>query len=280
MASTGEAFQQLQVSGTISITMQGRDCCGAQLSGGVLFSGASISRVPPGPFGGSGWNIQKQQICPFLSLGEVIGSASSTTGHCSYLAACCNYTGCPPVERFVTESRLPLWWCQDTLTLVPQDVCAGVICACDEGGIPCGGNCPPAVFDEYPTADESEILFALQNVWLTVCGIGGVETGVGWGRSILQVDILPIDVRDYRSCEGCGGGLPNYVQFPYTLYYEKVCQFPGDSVKGIYRWLDLWNNGPPTQVRTVSSECDDYISPGGTRKFTTTVVGSPVMLVT
>ena len=277
-ASSGEDFEQLQVSGAVSLSYSGADCCGARLMGGALFGGATILRIPPGPFGGSGWNIQKQQVCPGLELGDVIGSATSTTGRCTYRAPCCNYTGCPAVERLVVESELPLWWCEDTYRLVPQDPCQGVVCACDEGGVPCGGNCPPAQFPEYPTADESAILIAVQNVWLTVCGIGGVPGNLVQAKSYLQIELAQISERTYRNCEPCGAGF-NAVPLTYTMFYEKLCRFPGDTVRGTYVWSDALNGGPPSQVRSFSAACPDGIMPGGERKFTSTLVASPIMVI-
>lgn len=275
LASAGSDFDTLHVSGRVLTSYSGADCCDAQLTGGSSFDGATIVRAAA-PF--SGWNIQKQQVCPGLFLGPVIGSALTTVGRCTYVAPCCNYTGCPPANRTVVDSELPLWWCQDTYALVPQDPCSGITCSCDEGGIPCGGNCPPAQFIEYPTADASALLIAVKDVWLTVCGIDGSETQGVTGRSFLQVELAAVSERTYRECAFCGATFGD-IPLTYRIFYEKLCQFPGDTVRGVYRWVDALNGGPPSQVRSVSSPCPDGISPGGNRKFTSTIVASPVMVV-
>ena len=103
LASAGPDFDTLHVSGRVLTSYSGADCCDAQLTGGSSFDGATIVRAAA-PF--SGWNIQKQQVCPGLFLGPVIGSALTTVGRCTYVSPCCNYTGCPPANRTVIDSEL------------------------------------------------------------------------------------------------------------------------------------------------------------------------------
>lgn len=275
-ASIGPLFERLTVSGMISMTWRGTDCCGAKLNGSALFGGARISRTPS-PL--NGWNITKDQVCPFLSIGEVIGSVESTVGRCSYMYPCCTYTGCPAVERRVIDSALPLWWCDDTYALAPQDPCMNITCSCDQGGIPCGGTCPPTTFPEYATASPERLLVAVDNVYLTVCGVNNIPGAAGaQAKSYLQIEVRDITERNYRTCDGCGASF-QAVPLSRTFWYEKLCRYPGDSVKGLYVWIDAWNGGPPSQVVSVTEACQPDIEPGGQRQFVATFIASPTMVV-
>lgn len=270
-ASTGDDFEQLQVSGVVSLALEGTDCCGAELRGNALFGGATLFRqfVPV-----AGWFAPRTQYCQSAPpVGDVIGGVSSTIGQCTYIAPCCPYTGCPQVERSVIHSELPWFWCAGDVQYIDQDVCGGVLCQCDEGGIPCGGNCLPTVFDPYPTAQPEEYVIALTDVEVRICPIGTAQA-----QSWLRVACTAIPLREYRTCEPCaieGPSLP----LTFNLYWVKECRFPGDNVKGSYVWSDLLNGGPPTQVTTVDEPCQPDLIPGGSRKIIRSLVASPLMVI-
>ena len=263
-------FATLQVSGAFIITVGGTDCCGAQPSGGGSFSGATLTYSYPAgrwlsPISISGGSV------PHV---EVIGTVSSSVGNCTYTAPCCSYTGCPEVLRTVTHSRLPIWYCAETLVYVPQDVCAGVVCACDEGGIPCGGNCPPAVFDPFPTAEPEDLVLFITGIELRVCPIGTTQAQ-SWVR--ITGSAGPISAfRDGQPCQWQG---TTALPLSFDLIYVKECRFPGDSVKGTYQWIDYLNGGPPTQVSTFTVPCQPDLTPGGQSKLTRTIIASPTIVV-
>lgn len=273
LASTGIDFTQLQVSGSVIMTLDGTDCCGAELRGSAIFGGITLFRQFM-PF--DGWVAPRSPICPNLSyppIGQVIGSVSSGVGLCSYIAPCCPYTGCPQVERSVVHSALPWFWCADTVQYIDQDVCAGVLCSCDEGGIPCGGNCLPTFFDPYPTASAEEYVIALTDVEVRVCPIGTAQA-----QSWLRIACTAIPLRVYRRCQTCPIEGPS-VPLTFDLYWVKECRFPGDTVKGTYYWSDALNGGPPSQVTVTDSPCQPDLIPGGSRKLTRSVVASPIMVI-
>jgi hypothetical protein len=272
-ASSGVDFERLEVSGAIAMDLYGVDCCGAELRGNAMFGGATIFRQTV-PF--FGWTAPVSVICPQLSyppIGDVIGSVSSTVGLCTYRAPCCPYTGCPQVERTVTHSALPWFWCAEEVQYVNQDICAGVLCSCDEGGIPCGGNCLRTIFDPYPTAMPEEYVIALTDVEVRVCPIGTAQA-----QSWLRIACTAIPARVYRGCESCvieGPSLP----LTFNLVWVKECRYPGDTVKGTYHWSNVLNGGPPSQVTMIDEACQPDLIPGGSRKLRRTLVASPVMVI-
>jgi len=268
MASDGVDFDRLAVGGTLAMNIQGKDCCGAQLTGNAVFGGTRLFKVPSQVT----WLDRRDTACPglFFPLGEVIGSATSTVGHCTYIYECCNYTGCPTVPRLVTYSQLPWFYCPDTVTVQTVNVCANVICQCDEGGVPCGGNCPVFAFEDYTTASAEVIYFAIRS-----------ELGIwcGPGLSYFRLEIVPISARAYDSCDGCGTGLTNVPGGgAFTGFWTKPCRFPGDTVRGVYEW-NSFLSGPPTQVDTVDQPCTGGYLPGGALSVTRSIIASPLLTV-
>lgn len=268
-ASSGSDFDRLAVEGIVTMSLDGKDCCGAQLTGSASFAGTRVFRA----LGAPSWMNRLDAACPglFFPLGEVIGSATSTVGHCRRIVECCNYTGCPPVPRLVSVSRLPWFYCEDTVTVQTIDGCAGVICQCDEGGIPCGGQCPSFALEDVISAAPEVMYFAIR-----------CELGI-WcspGLSYVRLEIVPIIARSYDSCEGCGASI-GFVSNGGGLvaFWTKPCRFPGDTVRGTYAWDPILSGGPPTQFETIEQPCLGGYLPGGTLSTSRSVVASPLLTV-
>lgn len=267
-ASSGEDFDRLAVEGSLLLQINGKDCCGAQLTASAAFGGARLFRNPVL----GRWTDRRDASCPglFLPLGEVIGTGTSTIGQCSYVLECCNYTGCPTVPRLVPHSSLPWFYCPDTVNVQTFNVCANVTCQCDEGGVPCGGNCPSFAFVDYTTASPEVLYFAIR------CELG---IWCGPGLSYFRLDVVPILARSYDSCSGCAAIL-NDVPAGATLsaFWTKPCRFPGDTVRGVYQW-DSALSGPPTQSETVERPCLGGYLPGGGLFVSQGIIASPLLTV-
>lgn len=273
-ASSGEDFERLAVEGSLLLQIDGKDCCGAELLGNASFGGTRVFRAP-----GLGiWTDMRTVSCPtFLPLGDAVGSITSRVGQCSYLYECCNYTGCPTVTRLATHSQLPWFWCAERESVQTVNVCANVTCQCDEGGVPCGGNCPSFAFEDYTTAPPETLIVAVR-VELGICG----TIGTAEGSSYVKVEMVPVLAQEYERCETCGlRGSVNLIPGGggFTGWWGKQCRFPGDTVRGVYEWIDLLSGGPPTQVETYEQPCLGGYLPGGVLKSTRIITASPLLTV-
>ena len=268
-ASTGPEFDRLAVSCSLNATYEGKDCCGAQLFGGASFSGGRLRRRLPLGFPG----YESIPVTPcFEAPGEIAGSIGSTIGQCARVVECCNYVGCPPVRRNHIISRTPWFWCPDTYSITTSDVCAGVVCQCDEGGVPCGGQCPAFFFQDTESAQSVTDYLGVRVELLRFCDGDAFHAAV-------KIDIRRLGP-DPESCVSCatstnGTNLP----IEFTCYYTKRCRFPGDTIKGVYGWNEVYSNGPSTQVLTIREHCLPDIIPGGELYATRTVIASPTLVV-
>jgi hypothetical protein len=274
MASDGVDFDRLAIEGNLIMQVSGKDCCGAQLTGSAAFTEARVFRVNASTV----WVDRREASCPtFLPLGSVVGVITSTVGQCTYLYECCNYTGCPTVTRRATHSQLPWFWCADTEVVQTANVCINVICQCDEGGVPCGGNCPSFAFEDYTTASP-ETLYVAIRAEVGICGIAGTAQG----SSYVKVELVPVLAQEYDRCETCGlRGSLNLIPGggAFTGYWVKQCRFPGDTVRGIYEWSAQLSGGLPTRSDTVEQECSGGYLPGGTLSVTRSIIASPLLTV-
>ena len=273
-ASSGDDFNTLSISGDVAMQITGHDCCGASIDGEAMYSGTLVRRTTG--MGQERWINDRPVSCSnLLPIGAVIGSINSTSGNCAYTYECCNYTGCPTVQRTATEARLPWFWCWENETSVQYNACAGVVCQCDEGGIPCGGNCPADVFEATRTAPPETLYIALR-ASIVVCGFGSVI-----GGSAVRIEGAVVLSQTYDRCRSCGlvGTLLLMPRVGFSLIWQKRCRFPGDTVRGEYIWSEALNGGPPTQVNTYTQDCPSYIRPGGTLKYTHSIVASPRIYV-